>query len=265
MKNFIAIAFASFFFMSCEEVIDLQLKTSEPQYVIQGFVNEGDSSHFVKISKTVPFDQTNVFPLVNGAVVTLSDDQGNTATMAEDSAGYYSAKNFPAFGGRKYVLLIEHEGNEFEASSSMPFPVALTDVFLIPGSGFSGGGFLVVPQYVDPAEFKNYYAFQTVVIGLRNDKLVYRETKNLLRDDELTNGQSNQQPLFEIGGLQKGDTMYFEMHGISASANLYYFSKNQNTDPNSGAPANPVSNFSNGALGYFSARTVKDTLIVVPG
>ena len=264
MKNFIALIAASFLLFSCEEVIDLQLKSSDPLYVIQGFVTEGDSTHFVKISKSVPFDQVNVFPLVSGAVVTLSDNQGNSAVFVEDSAGFYSVSNFPAVGGRKYTLMVEHDGKEFSGKSDMPYPVELQTVNLIPGSGFSGGSLLVVPQYADPAEYRNYYAFQTIVIGGKGDETYVFERRNILRDDEITNGQLSQQPLFEIGGLQKGDSLYLEMHGISASTYLYYFSKDQNTSPDSGAPANPVSNLSNGALGYFSARTVKDTLIVVP-
>jgi hypothetical protein len=44
----------------------------------------------------------------------------------------------------------------------------------------------------------------------------------------------------------------------------YFYTLNQNTGRNSGAPANPVSNITNGALGYFNAYSVTTKKFIYP-
>jgi hypothetical protein len=58
------------------------------------------------------------------------------------------------------------------------------------------------------------------------------------------------------------DSVTIEMHCIDKPVYDYYYSLG-NRD-NSATPANPVSNIVGGALGYFSAHTVRKTTAVVP-
>jgi hypothetical protein len=52
---------------------------------------------------------------------------------------------------------------------------------------------------------------------------------------------------------------------IDENAFLYFttFRDMANTNPGSPAPANPISNFSNGALGYFSAWSFEEKEIII--
>ena len=57
MKNYILIV-ATLLFASCQDVIELELNTSEPKLVIEATINvlkDGSSEAFVKLSKTIPF------------------------------------------------------------------------------------------------------------------------------------------------------------------------------------------------------------------
>ena len=72
-------------FSSCEEVIELDLNTTEPQIVIEGFITDGEGTYSVLISKTVDFYDPNTFPPQTGAVVHITDDLGNTETLTETS------------------------------------------------------------------------------------------------------------------------------------------------------------------------------------
>ena len=63
-----------------------------------------------------------------------------------------------------------------------------------------------------------------------------------------------------------GDTIDIEMQGIDK--NIYHYwdglDQNQSTGATLTIPANPVSNISNKALGYFSAHTSQRRSIIVP-
>ena len=66
---------------SCQKVIDIDLNSAAPQIVIEGSISDQPGPYTVKITKTVNFSETNIFPAVSGAAVTVSDDAGNSETL----------------------------------------------------------------------------------------------------------------------------------------------------------------------------------------
>jgi len=66
---------------SCTKVIDVDLNTADPKYVIEGFVTKGEMVHQVKITRTLNFDENIAFPTVDNAIVVISDDAGNSETL----------------------------------------------------------------------------------------------------------------------------------------------------------------------------------------
>jgi hypothetical protein len=235
------------------------LKDTEPQYVILGVITAGDSLHYVDISKTVSFSASNDFPTVSGAQVEVTDTDGNIFPFVEVEPGRYenTSKNF--FAGKTYTIKVIEQGKVFEAKGTIPEIVPLLGMQFLPNQFFGTTGFIIVPVFKDEPNVRNYYTFRYVDV---NDPK--RLSNIIIRDDQISDGQFNQQPLFEGFPVNKGDTIGLEMCGIDSDVYLYYFSKIQNTNPNSGAPANPVSNWSNGALGFFSARNIQHTVQIVP-
>ena len=65
LSPIVFVALSSLFF-SCQKVIQLELNTSSSQIVIQGNVYDQACPDTVKISKSVNFDQSNVYPAVTG-------------------------------------------------------------------------------------------------------------------------------------------------------------------------------------------------------
>lgn len=245
---------------SCQKEIDLPLKNADPQLVIIGQLILGDSMHYVDITTTVPFDESNDFPRVSGALVQLYQGSNLIGSYQEESAGLYRLDYSNLIANTAYQLRVEYNGEVYEATSVLPEPVALNGVNFLPNQFFGDTGFIMVPDYTDPAGRKNYYAFQYVL--LKNPIDV--PTGIYIRDDEISDGQQNQQPLFEGFVVAPGDSIRLFKWDIDKSMYDFYFSKTQNTDPNSGAPANPVNNWSNNALGYFSARARQTISFVVP-
>lgn len=81
-------------FTSCEKIIDVALKDSEKQYVIEGTVTNNAGDCTVRISKTKNFSDNNNFEGIANASVSVTDNNGNTTTLTESAA----------FTSRQYLL-----------------------------------------------------------------------------------------------------------------------------------------------------------------
>ncbi len=226
----------------------------EEKHVIEGFITEGESTHYVKITKTLSFDKNEAYPTVDNAIVVVTDNLGNVANFTLIEPGIYETTGYLGVSGRTYMLTVTIDGQEFKAESAMPNVTLLTELEIaeIP---FGAESFkTIVPKYQDELNVENYYAF---------DRFINHEKASgiSVRDDKNSDGQINQQPLFEF--VESGDTVNVIMHCIDQLAYKYLFSVNANTG-SIASPANPESNFGNTCLGYFSARVSSEASIVVP-
>lgn len=249
---------------SCEKEIELDLNSSNSKYVIEGEMPQNELAT-VKITKTVNFSDSNKFPLVKGANVTITDEMGTTEQLIETSAGIYKTQKLKGEEGKSYILSVKADGNTFTAKSTMPKAVKLTGLktslssFAPPGAS-SSDNYIVFPQFIDPAELGNSYRF----IQTRNRDL---DKSIIIANDNIANGQPNSRPIINQNfDIKLGDTITVEMRCIDVPVYDYFFSliSIQGNGPGGGTtPTNPVSNISGGALGYFSAFTVQKVSAVV--
>ncbi len=247
--------FISAIFTSCEKVIDVDLNDSKPQLVMEAIIRNGEKCT-LSITKTINFNQSNNFPVVDGAVVTLSDDAGNAENLQNTGNGQYISTTITGNIGRTYTLQINVDGNTFKAISSLPNQVNLDSVFVDSLSFLGGTTYTVTPQFVDPIGVLNFYRFKTFVNN-EADKTIF------IDDDVFSDGRTVTRPLFGELEIQPGDSIKVQMMCIDNPVYLYFFSLAQVQDGSTGAPANPVSNFTGGCLGYFSAQTIQERTIFV--
>ena len=259
-----AIAAASIF-SSCEKVITLDLKNSDPLYVIEGEVNKGELIHSVIITKSVKFSEVNTFPVVSGALVVLSDNEGNSDVLSEVSPGKYSSSSILGVEGRTYTLSVKINGQEFIATSTIPQQVNLDYLYFLEG-GFGGAGEKVpVPIRQDPAGVENFYRFNMSVSRFKDNKGWVNDSTILIQDDAFSDGLISQQPLFgSLGFFVPNDTCKLTMMCVDKNVYKYFYSLSLNSPNGAATPANPVSNFSGGCLGYFTAQTKQTVTVVVP-
>lgn len=239
---------------SCTKVIDVDLNSQDPKFVIEGFVTLGETTHRVTITKTLNIDESSAFPTVNNATVTLSDNLGNSQNMTFIGEGIYEASGFPVFEGRTYTLTVSVDSKVFIASETMPQTVLLDTLQTFPFSFGPTTINAIVPVRTDPAGIKNFYQFHLI----DNDTL---KSGIYIQSDQYNDGNVMMEPIF-AEGIDSGDTVVVEMFGISEVVYDYFFTLLQNEQ--GATPANPTSNFSGGALGYLSVRTKQTKEIIIP-
>ena len=251
--------------LACTKVVDINLNDSAPKIIIEGSISDQPLSCFVKLSKTVNYNELNIFPAVTGSLVTITDNFGNTATLTETTEGIYTAPSFHGVVGRTYTISITAEGKTYTAISIMPDKVTIDTIIqesFFMGS-LRGGGIIkyVKIQYLDPAGKNNYYHFVEKINGTINNAI-------LIDNDLLRDGNTITQEIVRIDpSLQTGDSVIVFLQTIDKGVFDYFAQLSQITDQGYGgqtaSPANPISNFNNGALGYFSAYAVRSKAIVI--
>ena len=254
-------------FTSCQKVIDVNLNDAEKKYVIEGVITDQAGQCEVAITETKNFDEDNNFSPISGATVSITDNTtGIITTLGEEAGGKYKHATLAGITGRTYTLQVSINGNVYTASSTVPQSVNMDTIYVTNDTWFDGKeNKLANVEYNDPAGMANQYKFVRYLNGVK--------TKGIfINNDDLTDGRHTATKLFIDGNdnkddkLESGDTVKIDMLCIDAAVYKYWYSMEQSAtgEAQSAAPANPVTNISGGALGYFSAHTFQTKSMLVP-
>lgn len=249
----------------CQKVINIDLNEASPRMVIEGLVTDHPGPYLVTISKSGSYFNEPVLPPVTGALVIITDNAGTTDTLKETSAGMYVTSRLQGVPGRTYSLTVVYDNTEYTGSSTMHRHVEIDSLKLkksdSQGFGFGGNNKDKVRVdihcfFKDPDE-KNFYR----VKSFTNDTT--RVGNYRLYDDQYTNGEETD---LRVGRTSAGETNRYELYSLDKSTYEYYrtLSDLLHTNPIFGStPANPVSNISNRALGYFGAAAISQKTILI--
>ena len=247
---------------SCTRDINVNVKNAIGQLVIEGNLTNITGPQYIKLSRNVAITNTNTYPPVSGATVTISDQSGNTYPFAEVAAGTYSA-NLVGTAGVTYTLTVNTGGQTYTAQSTMPSAVPL-DSINAQKSAFKAGTNQenINVYFQDPGGVANQYRFVLYDNGSQIDD-VYAF------NDEFTDGKSVDILLQEsTTAINPGDNVSVEMQCIDPKVYLYWYTLSLESGENMGqqtaAPANPPTNITPKTLGYFSAHTTQTKSVIVP-
>ena len=257
---FILIFFASLILTSCEKVIDVDLDDAETLLVIEGTINNHIDTQVVRITSSVKMGASNVFPGIKGAIVTVTDDLGITYNFREREPGLYTNRRLRGMPGRTYNLKVAYDGKEYTSVSTMPNVLPIDSIGFSRTTIFNNTRTSVQVVFNDPPQVKNFYRFLLTVNGVKSKSI-------FVYSDDFSNGNYVTRELFDDDiDLKAGDTVFVEMQCISQPVYKYWLGLDQNENRGGASitPANPVSNISNGALGYFNAHTQQMRMVVVP-
>lgn len=243
---------ALFLFWGCEKLIDVDLNESNPALVIQGNLTRSPGLSEVKITKTGSYFSESPETTVSGAIVKITNNLGNVFLFEEKDLGLYKSHDTYPQEGTIYTLSVEVKGETYQATSKLNKPVLIDSLSYKYEEGFAffDDGYTVTMHFSDPPGIQNYYRIKMYRNGVYNNN----SNNLIIFDDRLVDGNSFNLSLGQFI-YDAGDTANVELISLDESAYEYYrtFQELVNTNPGSAAPANPTSNFSNGALGYFSA------------
>lgn len=240
---------------SCKKEINLKTDDKSGNIVIEGNITNQPGPYYVRVTKSVALTDLNQYPAVTNATVIISDNIGQKDTLQYVSAGRYKTTHLITAPGNTYKLRVETDGKSYTAESTMPQAVVLEDLIqksiTLSGSVY----YNILPVFTDPQQLGNRYLF---IIHVAESK----SKSYSLFTDNINNGMVNQREI-PMGDLSVGNTVSVEMQCIGSNIYTYNLALNRTSGNNQQTPANPPSNISNGALGYFSAHTSITKSIVI--
>ncbi|MCB8999041.1 MAG: DUF4249 domain-containing protein [Bacteroidales bacterium] len=266
---------------SCTEPYDVVLDSSYTRLIVYGEITSDTCVQKIALSKSADYFYNLPAQPVTAADVTITTGDSVISLLENPQipGTYETPAGFYGLEGQVYSLRISNvdinnDGNpeEYSASAKMPFVVQPDSIGLNYAvyPFFKGTEILLYAR--DPAETMDFYAFRV----LRNGVLLTDSLPEInVQSDLLFNGNYTYgiQAAFlddekEGEKVLGGDTICFEMQGISEE--YYKFIIEAQTElfgSNplfSGPPANISTNISNGALGFFTAISIKRSYAIAP-
>jgi len=246
-----------FLLLGCEDVITMELREVDPQYVIVGEINNQNKRHEITIHRTVSLHASSTSNPVGGAEVQVTDGQGRAIRFFDEGNGRYLSGNFRGRIGETYTMQVEIEGREFIAHSTMPAPMPVDSIGTTMGTFMGEDNRFITFKFYDPPNTPNYYRY-LVNVNAGESRFIS------VFDDKFNDGKYVTHELINFDfKLQPNDYVRVQRQFIDQATFLYWRSVSS-ANPTASAPANPPSNISNGALGYFSAHSMIEYDIYIP-
>ncbi|MDP4268101.1 MAG: DUF4249 domain-containing protein [Bacteroidota bacterium] len=247
------------FLTGCEEKINLDLKTTDPILVVNGMITNEMKAHTVKLSLSTSYFYNQPAPNVSGAIVTITDNEGNLYKLKESSPGIYQTEsNVNGKIGNTYTLKIKYNEKEYTSVSTMRRSVSIDSLGYKKTRDDKNYHLLMYAQ--EPLGKGDYYLWHTYV----NNQIKTDTVKNaIFTDDSEVDG--NYINGFEMDNirLNEGDSAFIKTYSITKDAYDFYMSMMFETAWRGGLfdapPANIKSNISGGAIGLFVASAVTES------
>jgi len=134
MKNIIfLLLLMGCFFTACEDIVDIELEEGSVEFVVDAWINTDTVPQVIKLRTTAPFFSNAFTPVVSGATVTITDQEGRIFSFVEeDASGNYVWTPEPGerFGtiGNDYFLEISLDDKTYTAFSQLNATVPVDSI-----------------------------------------------------------------------------------------------------------------------------------------
>ncbi len=254
-------------FSACTQVLVVDVPSDSDRVVIEGSVTTQTQPFEVKLSKTIALGNSTTYPLINNALVVISDNAGNRDTLNLIEPGIYrTSTSKTGVVGRTYFLSVVIDGVNYFGQDQL-FPVSPIDslyaIFKQAGSGLfiSSDGYYLYFDYSDPVGVKNHYMYRIY----KNNEPVLSPSEIAVYDDNFLAPIIKGQRL--DGRYGSGDKIRFELYSLSEPGFVFYNGLTNQLQNDGGffstPPANAISNMSGGALGFFRASDISIDSVTV--
>lgn len=244
------------FLYSChEDVIELDLNDIDSKIIIEGRLHSYPGPYTVKISKMSSLSESYIVHWISDASVRLYDNQGNFETLYEDEQGMYTTTSFRGIPGRNYTLDVKIDRKLYTAKSKMPEPLQIQEVNFEKTSSNEEYYKLTLSIMNDVSQPEyaliDIYRYDNISDSyLYSDK--YVDSRLVILDDFSSYFNLNENVYIVVSTLDENVYEFYQ-----SLETLQEISDELDNPLSPGALYNPTSNFSNGALGYFSAYSLR--------
>ncbi|MDY7393751.1 DUF4249 domain-containing protein [Aureibaculum sp. 2210JD6-5] len=257
-------------FISCEDVIDIDLPQSEPKLIIDASINwlKGTSGNnqLIKLSLSAPFFDDEV-PPANGAQVKITNSENAEFIFAEDGdTGIYINSNFDPVINETYQLTVIYNNETYIGVETLKSVSPIIRVEQSKSGGFLGEDYEIKAYTQDPIDEDNYY-----LLEFSND-IPTLPTLEVFKD-EFVNG-NEVFAYFSDEDLDIGNEIKIRTYGTSERFYEFMFILLQQTSEGGGGPFETqpatvrgncvnTTNKENFPLGYFRLSEVDEFVYVI--
>lgn len=265
--NKILLILMSVIIIGCEEIIEIDLNSASPQIIIEANLTNTINRNFVTITESTDFYNPNTYKTISNAEVIIKENDGTNYILEEISPGNYKNLALLASKEKEYSIEVNYNNINYKASSYVPNTLEIDSLsYKLESRPFNDKKRLELHVYFkDNPEIENYGRF-----------IVYKNSEKINRiflySDRLTNGNMIDYFFFnfdEKEEFRSGDEIWVELQSFDEQTYLYFNTLRKALARSSGgpfgstAPANPTNNWTNDALGYFSAFTFSSDRLIL--
>ena len=240
------------FLSSCEEVIDIDLNSSNPVLVAEGAI-DNESPAWIRLTYTTDYFETEEAKFESTATVTITDNVGHSEILEYVSEGLYQGSDLIGAFYDQYTISILNNGIEYEASSKLFPPSEIRSVSFEENENLKPGqdeSYTITINFEDDPLTNNYYLFKYWINGDLETNSSY-----LVDDSYYENTGLIEYSPFRLN-FEMDDELRIQLYTIDEDTYVYYSELNDAEGGmmgGSSTPYNPESNFGAEVLGYFAA------------
>ena len=257
MKN-IFVLVSTLVLFSCQKVIEITPATGEQKIIIQAYLYK-DSTAYAVITKSTGYLSNTPPPSISNAVVTLSDDKGNSEVLTWNATKQrFESVVTKGVIDDNYTLKVDLEGKSYSATSTLLYLDLVDSITVVKEAetGFRQEGYFMKLYGTIPTNVDKYYLFK----GYSNDSSLNGPNDINYADNLLVAGK--------FDGIDMGykcdslETAKLEIYSLTLPAYKFYSAAYLQLNNDGGffstPPANVPSMFSNGAVGLFQCSAVQE-------
>jgi hypothetical protein len=249
------------FTLACEEVIDIDLNEANPEIVVEAVISK-DSTILVRISKTTSYFDAGQPEVITDAIISVSNDEGDSETLIYDNMGYYYGTSIVGTEDITYDIEINYNGTLYTSQAYMP---PATELISLEAKMFNvHGGPGMEPLYELECRFTerpgepDFYLIRFI----QNNELL-DDFYTLTSDFNSEDGVVSYRPGMYL--FEEGDSIEIMIFSVDENVYNYFMQLN---DAMRGmnmfsTPYNPRTNIDNAILGYFAAWSFVSAGIII--
>lgn len=253
------------FLWGCEKKIRLPIPNAASRVVIEAILSDSLGEAKVQLSNSTDINSNMASSPIHNAKVKIIEQGSNTEFdfQEKDGSGIYYCQKAKAIPNTNYRLSVNIDGKDYESIGKLPNKTQLMNVEILPDNanisglrGQSSKGKDI--SLVVILNNSNHPSIQVAVNVIHKKQIVSSHIFSL----RIPTKYARRMVFIPNLELSSKDSLIVNLQSISSELYNILLSIRNNSRQSKATPTTPLSNLTNGALGYFKictsdTRTVK--------